>query len=133
MNAKGFCLLETPGNKVINQVKSIIIDQIHYSKEPLVVNYSTLLTDKLNQEYTSLSKLFSSIEGVTIERFILKQKVEKVKELIFNKELTLGEIAHQMDYSSAAHLSAQFKKETGISPTAYRKTECIGRKSLDSL
>ena len=72
-------------------------------------------------------------EGVTIERFILKQKVERVKELIFYNELTLSEIAHQMDYSSVAHLSAQFKKETGMTPTAFKKMRNPGRQSLDQL
>ncbi len=129
--ARGFELLQDHKSKLIGQVKAIIINQIHHSKEALNINFSTLIADKLNQEYSSLSRLFSSVEGVTIERFILKQKVERVKELIFYNELTLSEIAYQMDYSSIAHLSAQFKKETGMTPTAFKKMRNPRRQSLD--
>lgn len=133
LKERGFELLEDQKSKVIEQVKSLIIEQIHYSKEVLIVNFSTLLSEKINHEYTSLSKLFSSVEGLTIERFILKQKIEKVKELIFYKELTLSEIAFQMGYCSVAHLSAQFKKETGMSPSEFKKLNITSRKSLDNL
>lgn len=133
LKEKGFELLEDQKSKTIDAIKSIIIDQVHHTKESLVVNFSTLLSDKLNQEYTSLSKLFSSIEGITIERFVLKQKIEKVKELIFYKELTLSEISFQMGYSSVAHLSSQFKKETGMSPSEFKKLNISSRKSLDNL
>ena len=131
--ARGFELLQDQKSITIAQIKSIVIEQIHYSKEVLKVNFSTLLSDNLNQEYTSISKLFSAAEGITIERFILKQKIEKVKELIFYKELTLSEIAFQMGYSSVAHLSFQFKKETGITPTEFKKLDNSSRKSLDDL
>ncbi|GAB3338560.1 AraC family transcriptional regulator [Cryomorphaceae bacterium 1068] len=131
--ARGFELLQDQKSKLIGQIKAIIVDQIHHNKEALNINFSTLIADKLHQEYSSLSRLFSSVEGVTIERFILKQKVERVKELIFYNELTLSEIAHQMDYSSVAHLSAQFKKETGMTPTAFKKMRNPGRQSLDQL
>lgn len=133
LTARGFELLQDQKSKTITQIKSIVIEQIHYSKEVLKVNFSTLLSDKLNQEYTSISKLFSAAEGITIERFILKQKIEKVKELIFYKELTLSEIAFQMGYSSVAHLSSQFKKETGMTPTEFKKLDAPNRKSLDNL
>lgn len=132
LTARGFELLQDQKSKLIGQIKSIIVDRIHHNKEGLNVNFSTLITDKLNQEYSSLSRLFSSVEGTTIERFILKQKVERVKELIFYNELTFSEIAHQMDYSSVAHLSAQFKKETGMTPTQFKKLR-PDRKSIDSL
>ncbi len=131
--ARGFELLQDQKSKLIGQIKAIIIDQIHHNKEALNVNFSTLISDKLNQEYSSLSRLFSSVEGITIERFILKQKIERVKELIFYNELTLSEISHQMDYSSVAHLSAQFKKETGMTPTAFKQMRNSGRQSLDQL
>ena len=133
LSSRGFELLEDQKSKVVEQVKSLIIDQIHYSKEALTVNFSTLLSEKLNQEYTSLSRLFSSVEGVTIERFILKQKIEKVKELISYKELTLSEIAFEVGYSSVAHLSAQFKKETGMSPSEFKKLNASSRKPLDNV
>ena len=133
LQSLGFELLEDQKSKTIDAIKSIIIDQIHYTKESLVVNLSILLSEKLNQEYTSLSKLFSSIEGITIERFVMKQKIEKVKELIFYKELTLSEIAYQLGYSSVAHLSSQFKKETSITPTEFKKLKTTSRKSLDNV
>ena len=133
LSARGFELLQDQKSKLIGQIKAIIIDQIHHNKEALNVNFSTLISDKLNQEYSSLSRLFSSVEGITIERFILKQKIERVKELIFYNELTLSEISHQMDYSSVAHLSAQFKKETGMTPTAFKQMRNSGRQFLDQL
>ena len=130
--ARGFELLQDQKSKLIGQIKSIIVDRIHHDKQGLNVNFSTLISEKLNQEYSSLSRLFSSVEGTTIERFILKQKIERVKELIFYNELTFSEIAHQMDYSSVAHLSAQFKKETGMTPSQFKKQR-PDRKSIDSL
>ncbi|NQX99270.1 MAG: helix-turn-helix transcriptional regulator, partial [Flavobacteriales bacterium] len=125
----GFELLEDNKSKLIGQIKSIIVDQIHHQSENLKVNFSTLLAENLHHEYTSLSKLFSSVEGVTIERFILKQKVEKVKELLFYNQLSLSEIAFQMNYSSVAHLSSQFKKETGMTPSKFKKIRKPSHKS----
>jgi AraC-like DNA-binding protein len=133
LREKGFELLEDNKSKLIGQIKSIIIEHIHYNQENRTVNFSTLLSEKLNHEYTSLSKLFSSVEGITIERFILKQKIEKVKELLFYNQLTLSEIAYKMNYSSVAHLSAQFKKETGMTPSAFKKLRQPGHQPLDSI
>ena len=133
LNARGFQLLEDKNSKIIAQIKAIIIEQIHHSTEVVTVNFSTLLADKLNHDYTGLSKLFSQVEGVTIEKFILKQKIEKVKELIVYAELNLSEIAYQLNYSSVAHLSSQFKKETGMTPSAFKKLEKRDRSALDSI
>ena len=133
LNKKGFELLEDNKSKLISQIKSIIVDQIHHSHEVLKVNFSTLLAANLNHDYSYLSRLFSSVEGITIERYVLKQKIERVKELIFYKELTLSEIAFEMNYSSVAHLSAQFKKETGMTPTQFKDQSKQERKSLDVL
>ena len=130
---KGFQLLEDKTSKLIAQIKSIVIDQIHYNTEAQTVNFSTLLSENLHQDYTSLSKLFSSVEGITIEKYILKQKIEKVKELIVYDELNLSEIAHQLNYSSVAHLSTQFKRETGMTPSAFKKLEKRDRNALDSI
>lgn len=129
----GFELLERGKSALISQIKSLIIQQIHYSAEALEVNFSTFLADKLRHDYSYLSRLFSSIEGSTIEKFITAQKIEKVKELLFYDELTLSEIAHRLNYSSVAHLSSQFKKETGMTPTAFKKLNGPGHKSLDGL
>ena len=131
--AHGFELLADQKSKLINQIKSLIVDQIHYQKESININFSSLLADQLSHEYTSLSKLFSSVEGITIEKFIMKQKVEKAKELLFYDELTLTEIAYRMNYSSVAHLSNQFKKETGMTPSDFKRLRKPGHRPLDNL
>ncbi len=133
LKASGFELLKDYKAKVIERIKSLIIEQIHYSNQQLKVNFSTFLADQLNQDYSALSRLFSAVESITIERFITKQKIEKVKELICYKELTFTQIASQMGYSSVAHLSSQFKKETGMTPSIFRKSNRPLRKSLDDL
>lgn len=98
-----------------------------------MVNFSTLLSEKLHYDYAYLSRLFSSVEGRTIEKFIMVQKIEKVKELLSYKEMTLSEIAFQMNYSSSAHLSNQFKKVTGMSPTEFKKLQKQDRHSIDDV
>ena len=129
----GFELLEDNKSKLISQIKSILIKNIHHDGRDGHLNYSVILSETLNHEYTYLSKLFSSIEGLTIERYIIKQKIEKVKELIFYKEYTLSEIAFKLNYSSVAHLSAQFKKETGMSPSEFKKLNKPTHIRLDSI
>lgn len=133
LRSNGFELLQDQKSRLVNQIKTLIINQIHHSNEPLKVNFSNLLAEKLLHEYTSMSRLFSQVEGITIERFILKQKIERVKELIFYEELTLSEIAFKMNYSSVAHLSAQFKKETGMTPSEFKRLKKPGHQSLDEL
>lgn len=133
LKKSGFELLENQSSKIINKIKSILIASIHHTSENQKVNYSTLLSDKLKQEYSSLSKLFSSVEGITIEKFVVKQKIERVKELIIYDELSLKEIAFQLNYSSVAYLSNQFKKETGMTPTQFKNLNLRNRKSLDSI
>lgn len=133
LKSKGFELLESRNSVLISQVKTVIIDQIHHSEKNLTENFSTFLAEKLNQEYTSLSKLFSQVEGITIEKFITRQKVERVKEFLFYHQLSLSEIAFQLNYSSVSHLSSQFKKETGMTPSEFRNSERTGRKSLDRI
>jgi AraC-like DNA-binding protein len=133
LTQRGFELLEDNNSKLISQTKAIIVEQIHHSEDVLTVNFSVLLAERLNHEYSSLSRLFSSVEGITIERFIMKQRIEKVKEFIIYNELTLSEIAFRMDYSSVAHLSSQFKKEIGMTPTQFKKLTKQDRQSLDSI
>lgn len=130
---KGFELLDDRHSQLINRIKSIVIQQIHYNDAPLPINFSSILSDQLNLDYTYLSRLFSSVEGQTIERFILAQRIEKVKELLTYNEMTIAEIAYQLHYSSPAHLSTQFKKITGMSPTAFKKLQKQERQSLDEL
>ena len=129
----GFELLEPGKSSLISQIKTVIIDQIHYQKEPISINFSALISEKLHHEYSSLSRLFSSVEGMTIEKFIALQRIEKVKEYLIYNELTLSEIADQMNYSSVSHLSAQFKKETGMTPTQFKSQAKPSRNSLDDL
>jgi len=133
LNKHGFELLDDKNTQLINQIKSIIIEEIHHKKEASQINFSTLLAKQLHYDYAYLSRLFSSVEGRTIERFILSQKIEKVKELLTYGELTLSEIAYQMHYSSPAHLSSQFKKITGMSPSAFRKMQNQERQFLDDI
>ncbi|AGA80327.1 MULTISPECIES: helix-turn-helix domain-containing protein [Echinicola] len=129
----GFELLEEGRSSLISRIKTLIVEQIHYNKEPLKENFSTFLSDKLNHDYSYLSRFFSSVEGVTIEKFIALQKIEKVKELLFYDELTLSEIAFLMNYSSTAYLSTQFKKETGMTPTQFKSMHQPGHRDLDSI
>lgn len=129
----GFQLLETNKAKLVNRIKSIIIEEIHFNKGLQKQNFSELITSKLHHDYAYLSRIFSSVEGITIERYLQKQKIERIKELLDYNELTLSEIASSMGYSSVAHLSNQFKKETGIRPSEYKKSSSPDRKSLDQL
>lgn len=129
----GFERSESVQNDLVTQIKSLVVQQVHHTKEPLTVNFSAFLSEQTHHEYTYLSKLFSKEEGETIEQFILKQKIEKVKELLSYDEMSLSEIAFQMNYSSAAYLSSQFKKVTGQTPSAFKKSEEKKRLSIDQL
>lgn len=131
--SKGFELLESKNAALISQIKSLIVEQIHHSDQNLGENYSTFLTEKLQHEYTALSRLFSQVEGITIERFITRQKIERVKELLFYDQLSLSQIAFNLNYSSVAYLSSQFKKETGMTPSEFKKNQSGERKSLDKI
>ncbi|HRW70286.1 AraC family transcriptional regulator [Lentimicrobium sp.] len=133
LQAVGFELLEPGKSALISKIKTVIIEQIHYSNEPVAVNFSKLISDKLHHEYAYLSRLFSSIEGITIEKYIARQKIEKVKELLFYDQISLSQISLEMNYSSVSYLSAQFKKETGMTPTQFKSQERPNRKSLDNL
>lgn len=133
LEEQGFELLESQSSALVSNIKGLIIEQIHYVGQPLKVNFSTFLSEKLNKDYSSLSKLFSSVESITIEKFITSQKIELVKELLIYNQMTLSQISHQMNYSSVAHLSAQFKKETGLTPSQFKKQKSPSRKPLDNI
>jgi len=130
---QGFELLESEKSSLIAQIKAAIISKIHHSSSPMKENFSTFLANWLNQEYSSISRIFSSIEGITIEKYITAQKIEKAKELLYYDEMSLAEIAFQLDYSSSAYLSSQFKKETGMTPSEFKKQIDPKRRNLDSL
>jgi AraC-like DNA-binding protein len=116
----GLELMDDKKAILIEKVKNVIIEMIHYAEEPIKVNFSDYLSEKLNQNYTYLANLFSEVQGTTIEQFMILHKVERIKELIIYDELNITEIAWKMNYSSVAHLSTQFKKVTGLSPTHFK-------------
>ncbi|GAB3915545.1 helix-turn-helix domain-containing protein [Mucilaginibacter boryungensis] len=129
----GFELIDDYKSRIIEQIKTTIIDLVHYRTGAQVLKLSVVLADKLNHEYTYLSNLFSSVEGQTIEKYYILQKIERVKELLVYNELTLSQIAYQTGYSSVAHLSAQFKQVTGLTTSAFKALNNHNRASLDNL
>jgi len=118
---------------LIEKIKTTIIEMVHFSDELPKTNFSDFLSQKLDFDYTYLSNLFSEVQGITIERFIIEHKIERVKELIIYGELSLSEIAWNMHYSSAAHLSNQFKKITGFTPNYYRKLKNKRRSPIEDI
>lgn len=136
LKEQGFELLDTAKSKVLDRIKSLIIDKIHHQDRlDLKVNWSDFIADELHQDYNTLSTLFSSVEGITIEQYIIRQKIEKAKELIFYDEKNLSEIAFFLEYSSVQHFSTQFKKVTGLTPSQFKKMRDSNkyRKPLDSI
>ncbi|NIG53473.1 AraC family transcriptional regulator [Chitinophaga sp. Cy-1792] len=131
---EGFLLIDDKKQQLVAAIKSIIVDTVHYSDlDELKENFSTLLSTRLQKDYHLLSSLFSELEGTTIEQYIIQQKIERVKELLRYNELSLSEISYQLGYSSVAHLSAQFKKVTGMTPSQFRQQPEGGRISLDEI
>jgi len=129
----GFEILDNQKQKMIERIKNLLIDKIQSGEIEEHFILSNFLSKKLNKEYSQLSRLFSEVEGMTIEQFFIQQKIEKVKEWIAYDELTLSEIAGRLGYSSVAHLSAQFKKVTGLTPSHVKKHGTNNRKSLDNI
>ena len=129
----GFDLIDDRKSRLIEKIKNIIVELVHYSEELLQTNFSDYLSAKLHQDYSYLSNLFSEVEGITIERFLIAQKIERVKELLKYDELSLTEISYKLGYSSVAHLSSQFKKITGLTPSHFKQAGQYKRKSLDKI
>jgi len=129
----GFYLIDDRKSKIIEQIKTKIVELVHYRDHALKVNVSDWLSSELNHEYNYLSALFSEVEGITIEKYFIAQRIEKIKELLVYDELTLSEIALQLNYSSVAYLSNQFKKVTGLTPSYFKKIRENKRKPLDEL
>lgn len=117
----GLELMEDKKSILIEKIKNIILEMVHYSDEPPVTNFSDYLSKKINYDYNYISNLFSEVKGTTIEHYIIAHKIERAKELLIYNELTLTEIAWKLHYSSVAHLSNQFKKVTGLTPTFFKK------------
>lgn len=133
MLSLGFDLIDDRKNITIERIKTILIDLVYNKDNVLNSNLSDYLSNDLAQDYSALSNLFSEMEGVTIERYFIAQKIERVKELLTYGELTLSEIAIQLQYSNVAHLSNQFKKTTGFTPTYFKQLKVKKRKQIDDL
>ena len=129
----GLELMDDKKAILIEKIKNIIIEMVHYSDELPKVNYSDYISEKLNLDYTYLSKNFSEVKGVTIEQFIILHKIERVKELLLYDELNLTQISYIMNYSSVAHLSKQFKKVTGLTPTFFKNLKDKRRIALENV
>lgn len=133
LEALGFELINDKKTRLIEQIKTEIRALVHNTDEDFKTNLSQHLTNKLHQDYQQLSNLFSSVEGTTIEKYFIAQKIEKVKELLLYDELSLSEIAFRLNYSSVAYLSNQFKKVTGLTPSFYKSLKKDNRKPLDEV
>jgi len=129
----GLELMDNKRSILVEKIKTIIIELVHYNDEQIKINLSNYLSEKLNYDYTYLANLFSEVKGTTIEQFYLAHKIEKVKELLVYDELNLTEIAWKLHYSSVAHLSNQFKKMTGLTPSHFKNFKCKRRKALGNV
>ena len=133
LKRSGLELLDNKRSILVESIKVVIIEMIHYSDEAPKMNYSDYISEKMGYDYTYLANVFSEVKGITIQQFIILNKVERVKELILYDELSISEIAFKLHYSSAAHLSNQFKKVTGLTPAFYRGIAKKRRKNLEDL
>ncbi|MHA6247594.1 helix-turn-helix domain-containing protein [Pontibacter sp. CAU 1760] len=133
LEKSGLELLDDKKSILIERIKNVIIEMIHYSDEFPKANYSDYISKKLDHDYTYLANIFSEVKGITIQQFIIFHKIERVKELLLYKELNLTEIAHKLHYSSVAHLSNQFKKVTGLSPSFYKQLKQKRMANLENM
>jgi AraC-like DNA-binding protein len=129
----GLELMDDKRAILIEKIKIIIVEMVHYAEDVPKINFSDFLSEKLNYDYTYLANLFSEVTGITIEQYIIAHKIERVKELLIYDELTLTEISYRLNYSSVAHLSNQFKKVTGLTPTFFRNLKQKKRNTLENV
>jgi AraC-like DNA-binding protein len=129
----GLELMDDKRAMLIEKIKNVIIEMVHHTDELIKINFSNFLSDKLHHDYTYLANLFSEVQGTTIEQFIISHKIERIKELIIYGELNITEIAWKMNYSSVAHLSNQFKKVTGLSPSHFKQLKDKRRSPLEEI
>lgn len=129
----GLELLDDKRSILIDKIKNVIIEMIHYAEDLPTINYSEYISEKLHYDYTYLSNIFSEVKGITIQQFIINHKIEKVKELLLYDELNLTEISYKLHYSSVAHLSNQFKKITGLSPSYYKRLKQKRKGNLENI
>lgn len=133
LQKSGLELLDDKRSILIEKIKNVIVEMIHYSEEIPKMNYSDYISEKLNYDYTYLSNIFSEVKGITIQQFIIINKIERVKELLLYDELNLTEISYKLHYSSVAHLSNQFKKITGLSPSFFKKLKEKRHETLENM
>ena len=133
LHDSGLELMDDKRAVLIEKIKKVIVEMVHYSDEMIKVNFSDYISQKLNHDYTYLANLFSEVQGPTIEHFIISHKIERIKELIIYDELNITEIAWKLNYSSVAHLSNQFKKVTGLSPSHFRQLKDKRRGPLEEV
>lgn len=131
--SSGLELMDDKKAMLIEKIKNVIIEMVHHSEEIIKVNFSDYLSEKMNHDYTYLSNLFSEVQGTTIEQFIISHKTERIKELIIYGEHNITEIAWKMGYSSVAHLSSQFKKVTGLSPSHFKQLKDKRRSPIENI
>lgn len=129
----GFSLIDDRKSRIIDQMKMLVIDRIHHPSEDSHFKWTELISESLHYDYKYLSTLFSSVEGITLEQYIIRQKIERIKELMIYDELTLTQIAYQLKYSSVAHLSGQFKQFTGMTPSQFKRAIDHNRQGLDAI
>jgi AraC-like DNA-binding protein len=128
----GLELMDDQKAILIEKIKNVIVEMIHYTDEPPKVNYSDFLSEKIGYDYTYLANIFSEVKGITIQQFIIIHKIERVKELLLYDELNLTEISYKLHYSSVAHLSNQFKKVTGLTPSFYKQLKKKRKENLEN-
>jgi YesN/AraC family two-component response regulator len=133
LKKSGIELMDDKKSILIERIKNVIVELVHYSEDPLEINFSDFLSQKLQHDYTYLANLFSESQGVTIEHFLIVHKIERVKELLVYNELNVTEISWKMGYSSVAHLSNQFKKITGLTPSFFKKIKDKKRGTLEDI
>jgi len=133
LNESGLELMDDKKSVLIEKIKNIIIEMVHHSADSIKMNFSDYLSERLNHDYTYMANLFSEIQGTTIEQFIISHKIERIKELIIYDELNISEIAWKMNYSSVAHLSNQFKKVTGLSPSHFKQLKIKRRIPIEEI
>jgi len=133
LQKSGLELLDDKKSILIEKIKIVVVEMIHYADELPKINFSDYISDKLGYDYTYLSNIFSEVKGITLQQYIIMHRIEKVKELLLYDELTLTEIHYRLQYSSVAHLSNQFKKITGLSPSFYKKLKQKRKSNLENV
>lgn len=133
LSKTGFEIIDDRKSRIIEKIKNAIVEMVHHSGDDLNTNLSSFLSQKLNYDYNYLSNIFSEVEGLTIEKYFIAQKIEKVKELLMYDELTLSQIADRLGYSSVSYLSNQFKKQTGLTPSFYKSLKENSRRNIEDL